>query len=90
MEIRMTEITRRSAATLIAAGAVALPAAGLLATSASAAPEPNMERALRALENAHAALQAARPNKGGHRERALGLVEQAINEVRNGIAYSGG
>jgi len=85
----MSEITRRSAAKLVVAGAAALPAAGLVASSAIAF-EPNMQRALQALQNAHAALQAAVPNKGGHRERAIGLVEQAINEVRAGIAYSGG
>ena len=49
-----------------------------------------MDNALRALENAHTWLQRAEPNKGGHRERAIGMVEQAINEVRAGIAYSGG
>lgn len=85
----MSEITRRSAARFMVAGAAALPAAGLLAQSA-AAFEPNMERAMRALENAHAALQAAVPNKGGHRERAIAFVEQALNEVRAGMAYSGG
>jgi len=49
-----------------------------------------MQNALQALESAHDWLQRATPNKGGHRERALRLVEQAINQVRAGIAYSGG
>jgi hypothetical protein len=40
--------------------------------------------------DAHTALEHAVPNKAGHRERALRLVEQAINEVRAGIAVSGG
>jgi len=35
-------------------------------------------------------LAAATPNKGGHRERALGLIDQAISEVRAGIAFAGG
>ena len=85
----MSDFSRRSAGKLIAAGVVALPAIGLLSRSA-AAFEPNMDNALRALENAHTWLQRAEPNKGGHRERAIGMVEQAINEVRAGIAYSGG
>ena len=33
-------------------------------------------------------LAKATPNKGGHRERALGLVDQAIAEVRAGIAFA--
>jgi len=85
----MPELSRRSAGKLIAAAAVAVPAAGLLSKTA-AAVEPNMQNALQALQSAHDWLQRATPNKGGHRERALRFVEQAINEVRNGIAYSGG
>ena len=84
----MSNISRRSAGKLIAVGVVALPAAGM--SRSAAAFEPNMENALRALENAHTWLERATPNKGGHRERAIGMVEQAINEVRAGIAYSGG
>ncbi len=82
----MSTLSRRSAGKLIAAAAVAVPAASLLTQNAAAA-EPNMENALRALENAHNWLERATPNKGGHRERAIGLVEQAINEVRAGMAF---
>jgi hypothetical protein len=42
------------------------------------------------LQSARAELAAATPNKGGHRERALGLIDQAIGEVRAGIAFAGG
>ena len=31
----------------------------------------------------------ATPNKGSHRERAINLVNQAINETEAGMAYSG-
>jgi hypothetical protein len=31
---------------------------------------------------------AARPNKGGHRDRALVLVSQAIAQVKAGIAFA--
>jgi hypothetical protein len=41
------------------------------------------------LLSARAELAAATPNKGGHRERALGLIDQAIGEVRAGIAFAG-
>jgi len=85
----MSTISRRSAGKLLAASALALPAAGLLSKSAAAA-EPNMEHALSDLMDAHTALEHAARNKLGHRERALRLVEQAINEVRAGIAVSGG
>jgi hypothetical protein len=82
----MPTLSRRSAGKLIAAAAVAIPATALMSESVAAA-EPNMENALRSLEAAHDWLQRATPNKGGHRERALRLVEQAINEVRAGMAF---
>ncbi|HEV3176080.1 MAG TPA: hypothetical protein VGZ72_08825 [Stellaceae bacterium] len=85
----MPTISRRSAGKLIAAGAIAVPAAGLMSKTV-AAIEPNMQQALNDLMDAHTALEHAVPNKAGHRERALRLVEQAINEVRAGIAVSGG
>lgn len=85
----MSTLSRRSAGKLIAAAAIVAPAAALVSQSA-AGFEPHMENALHALESAHESLERASPNKGGHRERALRFVEQAINEVRNGIAYSGG
>ena len=50
--------------------------------------QPRMEAALHALENARAELQAAEHNKGGHRDRALKLVDQAIHQVREGIRYA--
>ena len=82
----MSTLSRRSAGKLIAAAAVAVPAVGLL-TQTAAGAEPNMQNALQALESAHDWLQRATPNKGGHRERAIRLVEQAIGEVRAGMAF---
>jgi hypothetical protein len=52
--------------------------------------QPHMQNALGALQNAQSELQQAEPNKGGHRERALGLVSEAINEVQAGIKFAGG
>ena len=53
------------------------------------AAQPNMQAALGSLQAARAELQKATPNKGGHRERAIGFVDQAIAETRAGISYSG-
>ena len=82
----MSELTRRSAGKLIAAIAVTVPALAV-ASKTAAAYEPNMENALHALQNAHNWLERATPNKGGHRDRAIALVEQAINEVQAGMAF---
>jgi hypothetical protein len=49
-----------------------------------------MQRALDALNNAENQLQIATPDKGGHRENAINLVKQAINETNLGIQFSGG
>ena len=52
--------------------------------------QPHMAASIGLLENARGELAAATPNKGGHRERAMGLIDQAIGEVRAGIAFAGG
>ncbi|MDI4665091.1 hypothetical protein K9U40_12240 [Xanthobacter autotrophicus] len=70
-----------------AAGAVvALASSGLI--QSALANQPNMWRAMGALQNARAALMEAEPNKGGHRERAIELVDQAIAETRAGIEFA--
>lgn len=52
------------------------------------AAQPNMQAALGSLQSARAELVRATANKGGHRERAIGFVDQAIAETRAGIAYA--
>ena len=47
-----------------------------------------MDAALALLQNTRGELEAAVPNKGGHRERAIGLVDQAIVQVRESIAFA--
>jgi len=47
-----------------------------------------MQATLQALTGARAELAAATPNKGGHREKALELVDAATAEVQAGIAYA--
>ncbi len=49
--------------------------------------EPHMSAALGHLQEARAELEKAASNKGGHKERALQLVDQAIQQVRQGEAY---
>jgi hypothetical protein len=46
-----------------------------------------MQSALQALLDAKAQLQRADHDKGGHRVRAEQLVEQALTEVRAGMAF---
>jgi hypothetical protein len=52
--------------------------------------QPHMNESIALLQAARSELAAATPNKGGHRERALALIDQAIGEVRAGIAFAGG
>jgi hypothetical protein len=52
--------------------------------------QPHMEASLALLQQARGELAQATPNKGGHRESALGLIDQAISQVKAGIAYAGG
>jgi hypothetical protein len=49
--------------------------------------EPHMSAALGHLQQARAELDKATPNKGGHREKAIGLVDQAIQQVQQGEVY---
>lgn len=72
--------------TIAAAFCAGLATAGLVQTAF--ADQPYMRAALDALRNARAALQSAEPNKGGHRERALELVNGAIAETEAGIAFA--
>ena len=46
-----------------------------------------MSAALGHLQEARAELEKATPNKGGHREKAMQLVDQAIQQVQQGEAY---
>ncbi len=51
------------------------------------ADQPHMKAALGHLKQAADQLKQAKPNKGGHRERALELVNSAIQQVQGGIDY---
>jgi hypothetical protein len=68
---------------LLLAGVLALGVAGGYALAAVA--QPHMEAALAALRNAAGELQQAEHDKGGHREKAMQLVEQAMRQVEAGV-----
>jgi hypothetical protein len=59
---------------------------GAASTGAAWAYQGHMHMALNALNRAQTQLQAAIPDKAGHREQALNLVTQAISETNQGIA----
>jgi len=50
--------------------------------------QPHMRAALDHLQGAKAELQSAVADKGGHRVRAISLVDQAIGEVEAGMEYA--
>ncbi len=64
--------------------------AGLVTTTVAPAiadRQPKMVSALGSLKKGRADLKAATADKGGHRVRAISLVEQAITEVEQGIKF---
>ena len=66
---------------------VAAVTIGFAAGAAFAERQPHMHAALHALRNAHQQLDTAEPDKGGHRVKAIQLVNQAISEVEAGIKF---
>ena len=56
-------------------------------TAQMARHEPHMSAALGHLQQAKGELERAAPNKGGHREKAMELVNQAIQQVQEGERY---
>lgn len=72
---------------LISGGLAVAMGAGIFIGQALAA-QPRMQSALDALLTARSELNAATANKGGHRVKALGYVDQAITEVRAGIEFA--
>ncbi len=46
---------------------------------------PEMRRALKQLENAKESLQHATHDYSGHRDQAINLIDQAENQIRQGL-----
>jgi hypothetical protein len=63
--------------------AAALAIVALIQTTS--ADQGNMERALEALRNARSELSQASHDKGGHRTNAIHIIDQAIEQVKEGI-----
>ena len=61
---------------------------GYLAGCASGGGQPHMQSAMDHLRSARDELSAAEANKGGHRERAINLVNDAIDHVQRGMDYA--
>jgi hypothetical protein len=61
---------------------------GLLVSLAKAEPQPHMHAALGHLRAARQSLERAESDKGGHRVKAMELVDAAIRHVEDGIAYA--
>jgi len=86
----MKTFSRRSVVHVSVGAAVAALGSMELVSGVAAREQPNMEAALRALRAAMESLERAAPNKGGHRDRAMRLVSEAMREVRAGMAFADG
>jgi hypothetical protein len=73
---------------VLAAGMLAITSAAGYGVGIAQADQPHMQSALAELQSARGELIVAVPDKGGHRVNALNLVNQAIGEVKAGIAYA--
>jgi hypothetical protein len=80
----MIKMTKTRILGVVMASALAGAAIG----GAAVAGQPHMMNALNDLQAARSQLAAAEDNKGGHRDNAIQLVDQAIGEVNAGIAYA--
>ncbi len=69
-------------------GTAAIAAVATLPADEADAAQRNMHAAVEHLKNARAALERAQANKGGHRRRAISLIDEAIQETRLGIRYA--
>ncbi|HJT16173.1 MAG TPA: hypothetical protein VJ853_02235 [Thermoanaerobaculia bacterium] len=61
---------------------------GYLIGCATGGGQPHMQSALDHLQSARSELSAAEANKGGHRERAIRLVDDAIDQVQRGMEFA--
>lgn len=83
--------SRRELGLLATGGAIAVAlAAGAKSAVAQPGPErqPQMVHAREALVSALESLRAAESDKGGHRKKAMDLIEGAIAEVDAGIRFA--
>jgi hypothetical protein len=78
----------RSTRRLVAAFLVLLTASvGGFLTARAVADQPHMQAALEHLHAAGHQLEVAEADKGGHRAKAIRLVNEAITQVDKGIQF---
>ena len=75
------------ASTLVLAAALGVTVSLGAVKPAAAEEQPKMQAALTNLQQAKQNLQDATHDKGGHRVKALAAVNEAIEQVKAGIAY---
>ena len=80
----MTRLRRFSLPALFLSGTLF----GSALTGVALGGQPHMQAALSALQTARAQLAVATPDKGGHRDAAIDLVNRAITQVRAGISFA--
>jgi len=61
---------------------------GYVAGCATGGGQPHMQAAVDQLRAARDELNAAEANKGGHRERAVRLINDAIDQTQRGMEYA--
>jgi len=79
--------SRRQLLRFAAMGTLAVSAVTVFAESALAY-QGNMEQAIAELRTALHSLREATPDKGGHKAKAVTLIEQAIGEMQAGIDFA--
>jgi hypothetical protein len=52
------------------------------------ADQPHMQQSLSMMQSAMSELRAATADKGGHRGKAMGLLKEAMDEVKAGIEFA--
>ena len=77
----------RNIKSLLAAACLGGTLALGVAIGSAMADQPMMHAALDDLRQARAHLNAGTPDKGGHRVKAIRLVNEAIDEVQAGISF---
>jgi hypothetical protein len=75
---------------LIVAGVLTATCFSVLGAGAASAVQFHMFNARNALQQSLSELQQAPPDYNGHRDQAINLVLQAIDQVNQGIEYQGG
>jgi len=90
-------MSRKSIISIVVSGVVLLSSGTFFATHAMAQEgrgrrekHPEIRHAMRALENAKAALQKADRDFGGHRTNAVKDVDAALDECRQALQFDKG